>query len=97
MSLFVRLRTLLATLAITFAPALAFADEYVDFDPSKAQKSVSAPLYVVIAYSAIWLVVLIFAVMLYRRQQAIREELAQAQGRLDELTGAEAEKATSER
>lgn len=81
-----KLHALLATLCVVLAPALARADDYVDFDPTKAQKAVSAPLFVIIAYSAIWLAVLVFAVMLFRRQKAVADELAQAQSRLDELS-----------
>ncbi len=80
-----KLYALFAALCVLLAPALVHADDYVDFDPSKAQKTVSAPLFVIIAYSAIWLVVLLFAVMLLRHQRAIGDELAQAQARLDEL------------
>jgi CcmD family protein len=82
---------LLTALLCWLAPALARADDYVDFDPTKATKAVSAPLFVIIAYSAIWLVVLLFAVALFRRQRAIADELAQAQARLDELVDDERE------
>ncbi len=80
----------LATLIVTFlvtAPAIAeAADEFVDFDPAKATKSVSAPLFVIIAYAAIWLVVVLFAVIIFQKQRAIRAELDEAQARLETVS-----------
>ncbi|MCK5799267.1 MAG: CcmD family protein [Deltaproteobacteria bacterium] len=85
-----RIVSALATLIVTFlvaAPALAAAtDEFVDFDPAKATKSVSAPLFVVIAYAAIWLVVVFFAVIIFQKQRSIRAELDEAQARLEAVS-----------
>jgi len=77
---------LLVALA-TFVLALArAADDYVDVDPANIDKSVSAPLFVIIAYSAIWLVVVALTMMLWKRQAALREELRRAETALHELT-----------
>lgn len=71
--------------ALWLPGALASADEYKDFDPSKATPTVSAPLFVVITYSAIWIVALLFVVLLWRRQRRVQEELEDVQRRLSKL------------
>lgn len=87
-----KLSTFLVGLFLFAAPWVARADEFVNVDPSKVNKPTSAPLFVVISYSAIWLVVVFFAFLLWRRQSAVREELQRAQARLDELTEDAADK-----
>ena len=67
------------------ASGLARAEEYTAYDPSTAQSQVSAPLYVIIAYAVIWLLILYFAVVLWRRQQRIDLELQTARSQLEEL------------
>jgi len=49
------------------------------FQPWKppAKEQVSAPLFVVLAYSAIWLAVLAFVVSVWVRQRRVEQELAQ--------------------
>lgn len=87
-----KLSTFLLGLLVLATPWLARADEFVNVDPSKVDKPTSAPLFVIISYSAIWLVVVFFAFLLWRRQSAVREELERAQARLDELTEGAADK-----
>jgi hypothetical protein len=77
--------TLALVFSLTAFATSALADDYVDFDPSKQTPSVSAPLYVVLAYSAIWLAVIGFAVMIWRRQRTVDEEIVGARQRLEEL------------
>lgn len=69
----------LAALAHSTAAA---ADEYVDFDPTTAAPATSAPLFVVLAYGAIWLGVIGFVLLIWRRQRRIDQELAALQQRL---------------
>ena len=52
------------------APAAA---GFKPWTPKKEQ--VSAPLFVVLAYSAIWLAVLAFVVSIWRRQRRVEQEL----------------------
>lgn len=69
----------LAALAHSTAAA---ADEYVDFDPTTAAPATSAPLFVVLAYGAIWLGVIGFVLLIWRRQRRIDQDLAALQQRL---------------
>lgn len=46
------------------------------WDPSKKEQ-VSAPLFVVISYSGIWLAVLAFVISVWMRQRRVEEELQQ--------------------
>ena len=69
----------LAALAHSTAAA---ADEYVDFDPTTAAPATSAPLFVVLAYGAMWLGVIGFVLLIWRRQRRIDQDLAELQQRL---------------
>jgi len=71
-----------AGLLALVAATAAWADDYVDYDPSTARPEVSAPLFVVLAYSAIWLCVVGFAVLIWRRQRRIDDQLAELERRL---------------
>lgn len=68
--------------------AAVLADDYADYDPATAVPEVSAPLFVVLAYSAIWLCVVGYAVMIWRRQRRIDEQLAELRQRLAGETAA---------
>jgi CcmD family protein len=57
------------------APAWAAEGDYQPYQPGSEQAAVSAPLFVVIAYSAIWLVVTGFLVMVWRKQREVEREL----------------------
>lgn len=50
--------------------------EFQPWDPSKKEQ-VSAPLFVVIAYSGIWLAVLAFVISVWMRQRRVEQELAE--------------------
>jgi heme exporter protein CcmD len=50
--------------------------------PSEAG-AISAPLFVLIAYAAIWVVLLIFLGSVWRRQRRVEEELHELQRRLE--------------
>lgn len=67
----------------------AFAEEgaasYEPYQAGQGAQGVSAPLYVLIAYSVIWLAVLLFVVSVWRRQQELQEEMR----RLEEQLGVE--------
>ncbi|MBW2734168.1 MAG: CcmD family protein [Deltaproteobacteria bacterium] len=80
-----RLLSLSALLGVLAPTALALADDYVDYNPAQASPSLSAPLFVIIAYSTIWIAVVGFTLMLWGRQRRINEELDDAQRRLAEL------------
>ena len=57
--------------------ARAAAASPADYQPyvPPAAAEVSAPLYVVIAYSAIWLVLILFVASVWRRQRRVEEEI----------------------
>lgn len=80
-----RLLSLLVLAALWAPAATALADDYVDFDPSKATPTINTPLFVILAYSAIWIAAVGFTVILWRRQRRISEELDDARRRLTEL------------
>jgi CcmD family protein len=70
------LRTcLLLVIALAARAAAASPADYQPYVPPAAAE-VSAPLYVVIAYSAIWLVLLLFVASVWRRQRRVEEEIA---------------------
>ena len=76
--------TLLLTLFVLF-PRLAHAaggDDYQPYQPSA--ETISAPLFVVVAYSAIWLVILLFVLSVFLRQRRVSAELAQMRRQLEE-------------
>ncbi|MCC6751860.1 MAG: CcmD family protein [Deltaproteobacteria bacterium] len=70
------LRRLLLTVALTLLPlAQAMADEaYEDFTPQPLTDP-KAPLHVVLSYSAIWMLILLFVVSVWRRQARVAAEL----------------------
>jgi heme exporter protein CcmD len=55
---------------------------YERYAPPQAAASVSAPLYVVLAYSLIWLVLVAFVASVWRRQRQVEQELRQLEQRL---------------
>jgi len=75
---------LVGFLMVIVSPAAA-----QDFQPytgssTDAAAQVSAPLFVVLAYSAIWLVLLFFVASIWRRQRRVEAELARVSERLGE-------------
>jgi CcmD family protein len=56
----------------------AWAAPGADWKPYVAEHSdeVSAPLFVVLAYSAIWIVLLLFVLSVWRRQRELEAEIA---------------------
>ena len=62
-------------IALAARAAAAAPADYQPYVPPAASE-VSAPLYVVIAYSAIWLVLLLFVISVWRRQRRVEEEIA---------------------
>jgi CcmD family protein len=71
-----RLRALLAGAATLLAPALVRAGSvsYKPYRPETAE-TVSAPLLVVVAYSAIFVVLLFYVVLLFARQRRAEREI----------------------
>jgi len=68
--------TLLLTLLLTPGLALAAkAEDYQPYTTGAETGQVSAPLFVIIAYSLIWLVLIGFVVSVWRRQRRVEEEL----------------------
>lgn len=78
MKFILKLFQIVFSLNILFFSMQSWADEYVNVKQSSAVDSTRAPLFVIIAYAAIWLVVLGFAFYLWRRQNQIRDELRTA-------------------
>ncbi len=72
-----RLVVRLLALALLLPAGIASAAEgdYQPYQPGASGEAVSAPLFVVIAYSAIWLVLVGFVVMVWRRQREVQREL----------------------
>ena len=52
-------------------------NEYEDIDPQAEKEQVSAPLFVTIAYSVIWLSAVGYLVFLRRRAADVDQEIAQ--------------------
>jgi CcmD family protein len=80
-------KTLAATLLtlLLLVPALAHGaggDDYQPYQPST--ETVSAPLFVVLAYSAIWLAILVFVLSVFLRQRRVSTELDQVRRQLEE-------------
>ncbi len=75
-------RLLLAVMVLV-APvaALAAPGDYQPYTPPEGGQ-VSAPLFVLIAYAAIWIVLLGFLASVWRRQRRVEEELAAIEKRL---------------
>lgn len=65
-------------------PLLALAEPSADYKPYVPPEAgaVSAPLFVLIAYAAIWLVLMIFLVSVWHRQRRVSEELRELRRRL---------------
>jgi CcmD family protein len=61
--------------------------DYQPYQPPASTESVSAPLYVVLAYSAIWLVLLLFVASVWRRQRRVELEIEQMRHQLETRTG----------
>lgn len=79
-----RLASLLCTLALLLVPSLALAaDDYQPYAPGAAGEQVSAPMFVVIAYSLIWLVLLGFVFSVWRRQRLAEADLDQLRRQLE--------------
>jgi CcmD family protein len=56
--------------------------DYQPYTPPAGSGQISAPLFVVIAYSCIWLVLLLFVVAVWRKQRKVEEEIDDLRGRL---------------
>lgn len=68
--------TLLMTLPFVVASRTAVAaEDYVPYDAGAKADQVSAPLFVVIAYSLIWIALIGFVVSVWRRQRRLEHEL----------------------
>ncbi len=64
---------------------LAAAQDYKPFTPGAEDTGqVSAPLFVVLAYSLIWVVLLLFVASVYRRQKLVEQELEDLRKELGE-------------
>jgi len=77
-----RVAPVVAALVTLAAGGAALAGEYEPYTGAGGKQQVSASLFVVLAYSAIWLAVLVFVVMLWRRLGQVREELHRLEERL---------------
>lgn len=80
-----RLAALFCSCVALLVAALARADDSQGYQPYVATSSadqVSAPLFVVLAYSAIWLVLLLFVLSVWRRQQRVAAEMEQLKKKL---------------
>lgn len=75
---------LLLSMASRWAAAAPDGD-FRPYTPAESTEPISAPLFVVIAYSAIWLLVLLFVVSVWLRQRRVEAELAQVRQRLEQL------------
>lgn len=73
---------LVALLLPLLTATAAFADDYVDYDPQSATPNVSAPLFVIISYSAIWLLLVAFAIGLWRHQRKLSTQIDELNRRL---------------
>jgi CcmD family protein len=72
----VRTVALLLTLPLVVASRAALAaDDYVPYNAGAGAEQVSAPLFVVIAYSVIWIALVGFVVSVWRRQRQLEREL----------------------
>ncbi len=71
---------LLRPLLLLLAPTPA--GDYQPYVPP-ASEAVSAPLFVVIAYAAIWVVLVIFLASVWRRQRRVEQELRDLEQRLE--------------
>jgi CcmD family protein len=85
----VRMRRALATLAalaavaaVTFAPALAVAQEYVKVE-GKAGEDVPAGPFVGIAYGFIWIAILAYVVFVARGVGRVRGDVEDLRRKLD--------------
>ena len=68
--------TLLLTLPFVVTSRAAFAaEDYAPYNTGAAAEQVSAPLFVVIAYSVIWIALVGFVVSVWRRQRQLEREL----------------------
>ncbi len=82
-----KLAALVALLAVALLPVLASAapqGDYQPYVPGSEGAQVNAPLFVIIAYSAIWLVLLVFVLSVFSRQRRVEGELAELRARLGE-------------
>ena len=64
---------------------VAHADEWQEYDPQSAVGAVDIPLFVILAYSAVWLVTLAFVVATWRRQARVHAQMNELQQRLSDL------------
>jgi len=76
--------SLLASLLLWITPGewMATAADYQPYSPTASAAEVSAPLFVVLAYSLIWLVLLGFVVSVWWRQRRVAQELVQLRRQL---------------
>ena len=73
--------SLLLLLAPLLSLAAAGGGDYKPYVPPAAGEG-STPLFVIIAYSAIWLVLMLFLVSVWWRQRRVDEEIRALQRRL---------------
>jgi uncharacterized protein HemY len=73
---------LAAALLATPAYAAPGGDGYTPYVPTTEQ--VSAPLFVIVAYSIIWLTLLLFVVSLWVRQRRVAVDIEQLRRQLEE-------------
>jgi hypothetical protein len=67
------------------AAAVVDLEEYVPADPSLRQETVSASLMVTLAYTLMWLAVVVFLVAMLRRSQGLRADVEAARTQLAKL------------
>jgi CcmD family protein len=70
------------SLIVTLLALAAPAGDYKPYVPP-APSETSTPLFVIIAYSAIWLVLMFFVVSIWMRQRRVDEEIRALQRRLE--------------
>lgn len=88
------LRSVVVALSVTLVlwitgrwATAATEGDYRPYTSASTAEQVSAPLFVVIAYSAIWLLVLLFVMSVWLRQRRVEAELAQVRQQLEKLDG----------
>lgn len=82
---------LVPVLVVALGGLARAADEaaggYQPFTPGSTEQ-VSAPLFVVVAYSVIWIVLLLYVFAVWLRQRRVAADLAHVRQQLDELDSA---------
>lgn len=76
----------LSVLLLSTWAAAAAAGDYEPYTPP-AQGQVSAPLFVLLAYSAIWVLLLLFVLSVWQRQRRVEDEVARLRRQLERDDG----------